>query len=233
MSFTTFVLIPGAGGDAWYWHLVTPVLERHGYEAIPVQLPAADNTARLSDYARAVVAAIGHRDPASVVLVAQSLGGFVGAMVCERLPIGMLVFVNAMIPRPGETPGEWFAATRQAQAKRAHDIAEGRVPGAAFDPLVEFFHDVPQAVIDAAWSRGEPVQSDTVFSSPGPTKPCPDTPTRVVISRQDRFFPVEFQRLVARDRLAIQADDVPGGHLVALSQPDALAMRLLSYVGAA
>jgi pimeloyl-ACP methyl ester carboxylesterase len=232
MSFTTFVLIPGAGGDAWYWHLVVPLLERHGYEAIAVQLPAADKAAGLSEYARAVVTAIGHRDPAKVVLVAQSLGGFVGPLVCEELPIGMLVFVNAMIPKPGETPGEWFATTKQAEAKRAHDMAEGREPGAPFDPLVEFFHDVPQAVIDAAWSRGEPVQSDTVFSSPGPTKPWPDTPTRVVIAKEDRFFPVDFQRVVARDRLGIRADEIPGGHLVALSQPDALVMRLLSYVGA-
>ena len=35
----------------------------------------------------------------------------------------------------------------------------------------------------------------------------------------DRFFPVEFQRRLARERLGIEAEDVPGGHLAALSQP--------------
>ena len=89
---------------------------------------------------------------------------------------------------------------------------------------------MPQASIDAAWSRGDSVESDTVFSSHARAKAWAGTPTRVVISKQDRFFPVEFQRLVARDRLAIEADDMPGGHLVALSQPVALTTRLLSYV---
>jgi pimeloyl-ACP methyl ester carboxylesterase len=125
MSFTTFVLVPGAGGHAWYWHLVTPVLERHGYEAIPVQLPAADNTAGLSDYAQAVVAAIGHRDPASVVLVAQSLGGFVGALVCERLPIGMLVFVNAM--PPGRAAGR-CSQTRCSRRQARRSLGPTRRP---------------------------------------------------------------------------------------------------------
>ncbi|MDQ2679289.1 MAG: alpha/beta hydrolase, partial [Actinomycetota bacterium] len=36
----TYVLIPGAGGDAWYWHLVGPLLEAAGHRAVPVALPA-------------------------------------------------------------------------------------------------------------------------------------------------------------------------------------------------
>ena len=45
MEDTTFVLIPGAGGSAWYWHLVEPELRQRGYEAISVALPAADDSA--------------------------------------------------------------------------------------------------------------------------------------------------------------------------------------------
>jgi len=233
MSDTTFVLIPGAGGDAWYWHLVVPRLERHGHEAIAVALPAADDAAGLPEYAQAVVAAIGKRAPERIVLVAQSLGGFTAPMVCARLPIGMLVFVDAMIPRPHETPGEWFADTKWKQAKRANDIREGRKPDAPFDLLVEFFHDVPQPVIDAALARGEPAQSDSIFASRCTIERWPDTPVRVLVSQHDRFFPAEFQKRLARERLGLQADELPGGHCVALSQPDALASRLLSYVGTA
>jgi hypothetical protein len=43
----------------------------------------------------------------------------------------------------------------------------------------------------------------------------------------DRFFPAEFQRKVARDRLGVEADLLPGGHLMALSHPDVLAAYLL------
>ena len=70
----TFVLIPGAGGTAWYWHRIVPLLRRAGHGAIAVDLPGDDPAAGLPEYADLVVAAIGDRT--NVVLVAQSLGGF-------------------------------------------------------------------------------------------------------------------------------------------------------------
>ncbi len=53
----TFVLIPGAGGSAWYWHCVTPLLSAAGADVIAVDLPAADDSADLSTYADIVCAA--------------------------------------------------------------------------------------------------------------------------------------------------------------------------------
>ena len=52
---STFVLIPGAGGTAWYWHRVAPLLREAGHEAIPVDLPgghliALSRPAVLADY---------------------------------------------------------------------------------------------------------------------------------------------------------------------------------------
>jgi hypothetical protein len=54
-------------------------------------------------------------------------------------------------------------------------------------------------------------------------------PTRVLIGRDDRLFPADFQRRVARQRLGIDADEIEGGHLVALSRPRELVERLESY----
>ena len=51
----------------------------------------------------------------------------------------------------------------------------------------------------------------------------------MLIGRDDRFFPAEFQRRVAKDRLGLDADEIPGGHLVALSNPSGLADRLVAY----
>jgi pimeloyl-ACP methyl ester carboxylesterase len=70
----SFVLIPGAGGMAWYWHRVLPLLKHVHREAIAVDLPGDDESAGLNDYAEIVVRAIGERS--NVILVAQSLGGF-------------------------------------------------------------------------------------------------------------------------------------------------------------
>ena len=71
---TSFVLIPGAGGMAWYWHRVSPLLQRAHHEAIAIDLPGNDESMGLNDYAEIVVHAIGERS--NVVLVAQSLAGF-------------------------------------------------------------------------------------------------------------------------------------------------------------
>src|SRR5829696_4494883 len=77
---TTYVLLPGAGGESWYWHLVAPLLRDAGHEAIAVDLPAADDSAGLADYADAIVAAAGDRP--RVTLVAQSMAAFSAAMAC-------------------------------------------------------------------------------------------------------------------------------------------------------
>src|SRR5947208_9398681 len=85
----TFVLIPGAGGAAWYWHRVIPLLRGAGHEAIAVDLPGDDPAAGLPEYARLVASAIGDRG--NVVLVAQSLVGFTAPLVAAKIPIGSLV----------------------------------------------------------------------------------------------------------------------------------------------
>lgn len=79
---TSFVLIPGAGRSAWYWHRVVPLLREAGHEAIAVDLPGDDETAGLPEYVSLVTGAIGGRD--DVVLVARSLGGFTAPLVARN-----------------------------------------------------------------------------------------------------------------------------------------------------
>ena len=100
----SYILIPGAGGMAWYWHRVVALLEQAQREAIAADLPGDDESAGLDDYAEIVVREIGQRTNST--LVAQSLGAFIAAVVCDRVSVGKLVFVNAMLPVPGETAGD-------------------------------------------------------------------------------------------------------------------------------
>jgi pimeloyl-ACP methyl ester carboxylesterase len=217
---TTYVLIPGAGGAAWYWHLLVAALRRRGHEAIAVDLPGADPAAGWQQYADAVHDAV--RDRGGVVLVAQSMGGFTAPMLVGRLPVTEIILVNAMIPAPGETGGEWWGNTGQGLAQRENDESAGRDPDAGFDPLVYFFHDVP-ADVTAAGMVDAPEQSGTPFGEVWPVKEWPDVPTRVISSRDDRLFPIGFQAAVAAERLGITPEQMPGGHLVALSRPEELA----------
>jgi hypothetical protein len=218
----TFVLIPGAGGAAWYWHLVVPLLREAGHEAIAVDLPADDPAAGLPEYAELVSSAIGNRG--NVVLAAMSLGGFTAPLVAAKIPVAALVFVNAMIPRPGETAGAWWDNTRWAQARVA--AAEQGGYSTEFDLGVYFLHDVPPDVAAA----GEPYQrdeTDAAFGSVCDFATWPPIPIRALAGSDDRFFPVGFQQALARDRLGINADVLPGGHLMALSRPARLAEYLL------
>ena len=222
-TMTAFTLIPGAGGTAWYWHRVAPLLAAAGHQVIAVDLPGDDETAGLPEYASTVLAAIGNaRD---VVLVAQSLGAFTAPLVAEKVGVRGIVFVNAMIPVPGETPGAWWAATGWQQARA--EAAERGGYGTDLDLAVYFLHDVPPEVAAA----GEPYQrpeADVVFGSVCDFGSWPAVPIRVVAGADDRLFPAAFQRALARDRLGIEADVLPGGHLIALSQPDRLAAYLLA-----
>jgi pimeloyl-ACP methyl ester carboxylesterase len=84
VSKTTYVLIPSAGGDAWYWHLLTDHLEVRGHEVVAVSLPASDDSAGWAEYADTIVGAIGDRT--GVILVAQSLGGFSAPLACALGP---------------------------------------------------------------------------------------------------------------------------------------------------
>ena len=218
----TFVLIPGAGGTAWYWHRVVPLLREAGHEAIAVDLPGDDPAAGLPEYADLVVSAIGDRR--DVVLVAQSLGGFTAPLVAAKVPLRSMVFVNAMIPRPGETAGAWWDDTGWAAARVA--AAQRGGYGTDFDLAVYFLHDVPPEVAAA----GEPYQrpeADVVFGSECAFTAWPPIPIRAVAGADDRFFPVGFQQALARDRLGVEADVLPGGHLIALAQPARLAGYLL------
>ena len=218
----SFVLIPGAGGVAWYWHRVVPLIRAAGHEASAVDLPGDDRQSGLAAYTDIVVRAIADRS--DVILVAQSLAGFTAPLVCARVPVRMIVFVNAMIPRPGETAGAWWDATGAAEARR--EAAARRGYATEFDLATYFLHDVPPEVAAA----GEPYQrpeADVVFGSACDFTAWPPVPVHAVAGSGDRFFPAGFQRKLAADRLGIEADLLPGGHLMALSQPEALADYLL------
>jgi hypothetical protein len=166
------------------------------------------------------------------VVVAQSLAGLTAPLVCDRVPVDLLVMVAAMVPSPGEPPGDWWANTGHEQARREQDERDGRTTGEGFDVMATFFHDVPPDVVAEAMARGERRQSGTPFLKPWPLQAWPDVPTRFLLCRNDRFFPAEFMRRVVSRRLGITPDEMDSGHLPALSRPRELTDRLEAYRGA-
>ncbi|MHA6793620.1 alpha/beta fold hydrolase [Pseudonocardia bannensis] len=219
----TYVLIHGAASDSWYWHLLDAELRRRGHDVVAVDLPGEDESAGLSEYADAVVDAIGDRT--HLVLVAHSLGGFTAPLVCARVPVDLLVMLQAMIPAPGEPPGDWWADTGFEQARREQDERDGRADD---DVVALFFHDTPPDLAAEAMARQKD-QAGTPMEKPWPLEAWPDVPTAFLLSRDDRFFPAEFMRRVVRERLGITPDEMPGDHNPMLGHPEELADRLDAY----
>jgi pimeloyl-ACP methyl ester carboxylesterase len=203
----TYVLVPGAGGEAWYWHLVAPLLQ----DAIAVELPTGDPDAGLQDYADAITEAAGDRE--KVTLVAQSMGAFSAPMA--KLDVQRIVLVAPMIPAPGETPGEWWTTSGLPDA--------GAPP---FDPIDSFFHDVPDHITREAFERGEPKQADAPFKDRFTLDAWPDVPTRVIGGLHDRLFPYPFMQRIARERLGVEVEPIDSGHMPALSRPRELARTM-------
>jgi pimeloyl-ACP methyl ester carboxylesterase len=223
----TFVLIHGAGDSGWYWHLTEAELRARGHDTIAPDLPCDNSTASLDDYASTVAdAAAGRPD---LVIVGQSYGAFTATFAASQLPARLLVLLAGMIPAPGESPGQWWASTGYRQAAEQQARLDGGKTGHD-DPLICYYNGVPPALATEALRRGGRGESAVVYDTPWPLDAWPDVPTKVIVCKDDQFFPADFLRRVARERLGAVPDEVPGCHCVALSHPGELSDLLVSYL---
>jgi hypothetical protein len=103
--------------------------------------------------------------------VAQSLAGFTAPLVAKRIPVEMVVLVAAMVPRAGESPGQWWANT-------------GHVFPDPFDPLEVFCHDLPRLTPVAHLGVG--MRDHPVGGPPRPLCPFPRCRSRRFHRREPR-----------------------------------------------
>lgn len=223
------MLIPGAGADPRVYGATIEALAALGHDAIAPPLPLEDPDAHPSDHAGAVVSVMPRDD--EVIVVAQSLGAFTGPLVAARAPVAQLVLLAPMIPRAGETAGEWWEHTRHAEAIAGVLERHGPMRDWTQEAFAEvFLHDVDPAVARAN-ERYNGVPGSGMFSEPWPLTAWPEVRTRVLAPSGDRLFPPDFQRRIARERLGLEIEEMPGGHLPMLSRPYELAERLVELTG--
>jgi pimeloyl-ACP methyl ester carboxylesterase len=221
----TFVFIHGAADVGWYWHLLEAELQARGHDTVAPDLPCDDDTAGLNEYAGTVIEAIGDRT--DLIVVGHSLGGFTAPLVADRVGANALVLVAGMIPAPGEPPDDWWDNAGYKSASDAHAQQEGYADQKG-DPFVTFYNGVPRVLAEEAMSK-ERGQSNTWMAAPWPLSAWPDVPTKFVVCRDDRFFPPDLLRRLAKERLGITPDEIDGGHCAALSHPKELADVLETY----
>lgn len=222
----TFVLIHAAATDSSCWGPLAAELHGRGHSVVAVDLPVEDSSAGLEDYVAVVLDAVGHGG--ETVVVGHSFGGFTAPIVALRLRAKLLVMLQAQIPTPGEKPGDWWENTGYAEARALQDQIDGRDPQDPVDPLEVMLHDTPDSLATELLGR-QREQSETPFLQPWPLERWTMIPTRVLLARDDRFFPLDFMRHISRGRLGIEPDVMPGDHCPMLGHPKEVADWLECY----
>jgi pimeloyl-ACP methyl ester carboxylesterase len=139
---STFVLVHGAWGGAWIWRRVIGPLRAAGHEVHAVTLTGDGERAHLRrpdislpDHIADVLGLIDAEELSDIVLVGHSYGGMVitgvGDALLARGPghLKQLVYVDAMVPVPGEGWGQGHPP-EIVQAR----IAAAKVHGNALPP---------------------------------------------------------------------------------------------------
>jgi pimeloyl-ACP methyl ester carboxylesterase len=139
-----FVLVHGAWHGAWCWRDVVAQLAAQGHRAHAVTLTGVGERAHLMSplitletHIADVANTIEAEELDDVVLAVHSYAGMLGTAVADRMPqrLKHLVYVDAVVPRPGESwSGTHASATREARLAAAQASPDYSFP--APDPSV-------------------------------------------------------------------------------------------------
>ena len=236
MKLPAFVLVHGAWGGAWIWRRVLAPLRAAGHEVHAVTLTGDGERAHLrrrdiglQTHIADVLGLIEAEELHSIVLVGHSYGGQVITGVADRLlardasAIRRLVYVDAMVPLPGEGWGDKHdaavvaARTATAQANDfalpPPDPADFGLDGANRDWLLRRQVSHPFG----PYREPLPFDGDRWASVPRAFIDCtqPAYPTIAAMRERVRQMP------------GFEVLEMPTGHCPMVSEPQALVELLL------
>ncbi|HVW31935.1 MAG TPA: alpha/beta hydrolase [Acidimicrobiia bacterium] len=226
---TTFGLIHGAWHGAWCWERLIPELERRGHLAVAVDLPCDDPAAMVMDNAKRVVDALAEGGD-DVVVVGHSLGGMTAAVVPMLRPVRRVVFLAALVPRPGRSLSEVMRSEPDTTTAEFNRLPRGvgEDGSVTWDPDVAagaFYRacDPDTAARAAARLR---TQVWTTTSEVCPLDAWPDCELVSIVCADDEVITPDWSRRIAREVLGVDPVEMPGGHSPMLSHPVELADAL-------
>jgi pimeloyl-ACP methyl ester carboxylesterase len=226
----TFLFVPGAWLGGWCWRDVAPPLRAGGHSVIAATLTGLGERAHLltpqvglDTHVADVVGLMRYRDLTEVILIGHSYGGTVITAVAEQVPehIGMLVYLDASVPRDGESNNDVVGPEMAAQLRAdARAGGEGwRVPPAAY-----VVARLPQAIRPWVEQRltPHPLRS---FEEPVRLRSAAAgaLPRAFIRSTQSALY----DRLLDRARAAgWRCREIKGGHYQMLTEPRTVAAAL-------
>jgi pimeloyl-ACP methyl ester carboxylesterase len=224
----SFVLVHGAWHDGRVWDRLREILDRRGCRSIATDLPIEDVAADASGYAEVIASAAGELGPEPPVLVGHSLSGIAIPLVPALTPVRRLVYLGALIPRPGERMADILARDDALGDTRAVSRdAQGRTYWSSVESAIEIlYHDCEPDRARAAAARLRR-QARAPHEEPCPLERLPDGPTSYVLMSEDRMIRPQWSRVAAALLLGIDAIELPGGHSPMLANPERLADVLI------
>jgi pimeloyl-ACP methyl ester carboxylesterase len=236
-----FVLVHGAWHGGWCWRRVTQALQLDHHKVYPVTLTGLGERAHLlspsinlDTHIDDVISAIEVEELSEVILAVHSYAGMIGTAVADRVPkrIKHLVYVDAILPNPGESWSSTQSAATQQQRLAAAQ-ASTRFSFPPPDPEVFGLHDA-----DREWAKRRQTPH------PGNTYQAPlnfdmqrvaAVPRTYVSCTQPALATIDPSRLRAKDPKFWNGAwlpnskfvEIPTGHDPMISDPHALTKILL------
>jgi pimeloyl-ACP methyl ester carboxylesterase len=231
---TTFGLVHGAYHGSWCWQRLTPELERLGHRVLAVDLPSEDPQAGASEYAAAALGAFAEANE-DLVVVGHSLAGLTIPLIATVRPVRQLIFLSAMLPRPGKTHDEVLSAEPDMvlPGPEGGDYQEpaGTTRWRPDAAARWFFADCPADLASWAASRLRG-QCWKITSEVTPLPAWPEVPCAYILGSSDPVINPVWSRQIVPSVLSAQPIEINGGHSPFLATPAALA-QILDDVAAA
>ena len=233
----TFVLVHGAWHGAWCWRRLLPLLRAHGCEAHAVTLTGVGERAHLlspevtlATHVADVLGLIDAEELQQVVLVGHSYGGLVVTGAADRLlaqspdRLAQLVYLDAIVPRPGES----WSSTHSAE-KVAERLAAGQSSGGlSFEPPDAAVFGLQGA--DRDWvNRRQTPQPLRVYQAPleFDAQRLASVPRTFIDCTAPALSTIAVSRERVRSEPGWRVEELATGHDPMVSAPEALAELLL------
>jgi pimeloyl-ACP methyl ester carboxylesterase len=227
-----FVLVHGSWHGAWCWRRVLPLLWSAGHRAFAVSLTGVGErshlglkTVTLDTHIADVASVIEAEELLDAILVGHSYGGMVITGVADRVAARLrhLVYLDAAVPRPGES---WSAHhSSDTQATRRRSIAEqGLLPPP--DPSIFGLSGADRAWVarrqtpqpGALYDAPLQFDADRVAALPRTFIDCTSPPLATIAPMRERV----------RSEPGWNVVEIATGHDAMISAPKALVDVLLS-----
>jgi pimeloyl-ACP methyl ester carboxylesterase len=219
----TFGLVHGGCHGTWQWGQLVAQLDSRGHTPVCVDLPIADPSLGVVDYAeRAADSFVGHDD---LIVVGHSLGGFVIPFIAELVPVRTLVFLAGAIQPdllPGLPPAEEMLLI---PPEAMSPDADGLIRLSSSTAERNFYHDLSSSM--RAWATSQ-LRPQSVRAVAPERRPQLDTAVLFasIICGDDQAISPEWSRAAAHDALQVEPFEMAGSHSPFLSRPAELADTL-------